>query len=56
MKYQIVSYTKDGFIIRHKTFTDHEYDEMIAYIAHESQLKEVNRVEITRWNIKGEKV
>ena len=55
MKYQVVSYTKDGYIIRFKVFPDGDYYELSAYIIHQTQLKEVSRVEITRWNTKGDR-
>ena len=54
--FQVVVMDKRGFILQHIDFQWQDRQKMLDYIQIMSVQQEVNKIEITRWNGKNEKV
>lgn len=55
MKFQVVVMDKKGFILEFKNFMYDDQKSMLEYVGFWTTAKEANKVEITRWNVKGER-
>lgn len=55
MKFQVVCMDKYAYILEHKDFSDKQIGALLRYINNRVGIENNSKIEITRWNNKGER-